>query len=215
MNVGELISRARIIVGDTDVNQFTDEQCYDWINDATKECASQNQLLQKTATSTVVQGQSAYNLPTDILKLHSVKYNSGKIRILTQQEADQAFTLDTTEGAPAICYVWAGSLYLYPVPDNSVHSLQILYTRTPVEVDGNSDEIDLPVMYHRRILDYVLAMIAEQDDDQNRYVMKMEEFRTGVQNLKDDGEQEQDLYPFISVGNRDMGEGYFDEAWHG
>lgn len=213
MNVGQVISRVRKIVGDTDVLQFTNADCYEWINDATKECASNNQLLQKTATSTVTQGDGDYVLPTDILKIHSVKYDGIKLRTTTMEEADKEFTLDTAQGTPVVAYVWANVLNLYPIPDNSTKSLQILYTRTPAEVTGDADAIDLPVMYHRRLVDYCLAMVAEQDDDQNRYQMKMEEFRSGVQSLKDDSEWEHDLYPSISVSTRDMGDGFYDSDW--
>lgn len=213
MIVSDVISRVRRIAGDMDALQFSDADCLQWINDATKECASNNQLLQKTATQTVTNGDGDYSLPTDILKIHSIKYDGIKLRTLTLQQADEEFTLDTSKGTPSIAYVWANLLNLYPIPDNSTKQLQILYTRTPVEVTAVGDSIDLPVMYHRRLVDYILAMVAEQDDDQNRYQMKMEEFRSGVQSLKDDPEWEQDSYPFIGISSRDMGDGYWDEGW--
>lgn len=211
MLVSDVISRVRVSAGDTDINQFTNANIYQWINDATKECASANQLLQKVATQNTAAGDGDYALPADILKIHSVKYDGVKIRMATLQQADEEFTLDSSQGTPSIGYVWAGFLNLYPLPD-SVKELKILYTRTPVEVTADGDSIDLPVMYHRRIVDYCLAMIAEQDDDQNRYMMKMQEFQTGVSNLKDEPEWEHDLYPMISMAARDMGDGYYDDG---
>lgn len=213
MLVSDVVSRVRSAAGDTDALQFTDAQIYSWINDAVKECASTNQLLQKSATQTVVSGIGSYTLPTDILKLHSVKYDEGKLRIISLQQADEEFTLDTTTGTPVVGYIWANSINLYPIPDNSTKNLTLMYTQYPADITSGADSIGLPIMYHRRIVDYCLAMVAEQDDNHTLYQAKMQEFHTGVQILKDDPEWEQDLYPSISVSSRDMGDGYYDEGY--
>ena len=207
MIVSEVINRVRKIAGDIDVLQFTDADIMSWINDAAKECASDNQLLQKSATQAVVNGQTDYTLPTDILKLHSVRYDNENIRLMTMQEFDAEVSGfgETNKGAPFVGYVWAGKLVLYPAPDNSTKNLVISYTRTPTEVTAVGNSIDLPTMYHRRIVDYCLAMVAEQDDDLARYQAKMDEFKTGVQNLKDQDEWNYDVYPSITVSDRDMG----------
>lgn len=207
MIVQDVINRVRRTVGDVDVLQFADADVYVWINDSAKECAQDNNLLQKTATTVVVNGTSDYNLPADILKLHSVRYDDQKINVLTMEEFDKYVSdfQTTSKGTSTICYIWAAKLTLYPIPDNSTKNLKILYTRTPVEVTANGDAIDLPVMYHRRIVDYCLAMVAEQDDDMERYQIKMQEFKSGVQNLKDTDEWQQDLYPFITTSVRDSG----------
>lgn len=212
MLTSDVISRVRRTAGDVDVLQFTDADMYAWINDACRECASDNNLLQVTATNSSVIGDGEYDLPTNILKLHSVKYDNSKLRMITMQQADEEFNLDDTTGTPIVGYVWAGKLNLYPLPD-SVKDIKVMYTRTPLEVTEGTDEIDLPIMYHRRVVDYCLAMVAEQDDDQNRYAVKMQEFRSGVQNLKDQPEWENDLYPFITTAPRDTGEGYELELW--
>jgi hypothetical protein len=207
MLVSDVISRVRKSSGDEDVLQFTDATVRDWINDAAKECASENLLLQKTATQVVTAGTTDYALPTDILKLHSVRYDNEKIRLMDMNEFDEKISGfgETTRSTPTLGYVWAGKLVIYPAPDNSTKSLAISYTRTPAEVVANGDSIDLPAMYHRRIVDYCLAQVAEQDDDENRYQLKMEEFRSGISALKDQQEWEQDAYPMITVSDRDGG----------
>jgi len=210
MKVGDVITRVRKIAGDIDVLQFSDADIFTWINDAAKECASDNQLLQKDATTTVTLGVNEYNLPEDILKLHSVRYNTEKLNLVTMNEFDNTISGygSNEKGTPLVGYVWAGKLKLFPIPDNSTEKIVVSYTRSPVEVIAVSDAIDLPTMYHRRIVDYCLAMVAEQDDDMERYQMKMEEFKTGVQNLKDQPEWDNDQYPSITVSDRDMGGGW-------
>lgn len=211
MLVSDIITRVRNIAGDTDVLQFTDDDIMRWINDAMRECAVDNDLLQKSASSTVTSGTSEYSLPTDILRLHSVKYNNQKLPILTLEEFDEQFTTDGTDtGTPINCLIWAGVVRLFPTPDNSTDTLKIDYIRTPADVTAPANTPDLPVGYHQRLLDYCLAQVAQQDDDLGRYQLKMDEFRTGVQKLKDQGESQADLYPSISVDARDMGEGAYD-----
>lgn len=214
MNGTDLIKRVRNIAGDVDALQFTNGQLVDWINDGVRECAVSNNLLQKRGSQATVPNQSDYLIPTDILKLHSIKYDDNKLRILTLEEFDDQYSgvgASTTSnpGSPEICYVWAGNLTLYPAPTEA-KQLVIDYLYDPVQLtEDNLDvEIGLPVGYHIRIVDYCLAQIAQQDDDLQRYTTKMQEFKTGVQDLKDQPEYSYDLYPSIAVSSRDMGDIY-------
>ena len=213
MKVQDIITRVRNIAGDTNTLQFTDAQVLDWINDGVRECAIQNNLLQKRATSTVTSGTAAYALPVDILKLHSVRYDGAKLSVKTLQEFEDLVSgTDTSNGTPQYCYVWAGFINLYPAPDNSTSVMVVDYSYDPATLliaDVATDTPALPVGYHARLVDYCLAQVAQQDDDLNRYQMKMQEFTTGVQNLKDLPEWENDLYPSISISPRDMGEEYY------
>lgn len=218
MLVENIITRVRNIAGDTNVLQFTDAMLLDWINDGIRECAINNNLLQKRATSSTVIGDATYSLPTDILKLHSATFEGSRLEVETLQEwqelHDGASVTDT--GLPRRAYIWAGELTLSPTPDR-VGSLVLNYTYDPavITTDGTNftpDTPALPVGYHSRIVDYCLAQVAQQDGDLNLYAQKMQEFETGVQKLKDQHETEEDLYPYISVSSRDMGwglDGYY------
>lgn len=211
MKATDVISRVRSIAGDNNVLQFTDANVIDWINDGMRECVTDNSLLQKTATQNTTAGVGTYALPADILKLHTIKYDYDKLPVLTQEEWDKEFDGDgSTKGSPVNAVVWAGSVTLFPVPPDA-KLLQIYYIRSPLEVTDatKTNELELPILYHRRIVDYCLAMVAEQDDDMNRYTAKMDEFKTGVANIKDHPESTVDLYPSISVADRDMGDGYY------
>lgn len=219
MLVSSIMQRVRNIAGDVNSLQFTDDMLLDWINDGVRECAVGNKLLQKRATTASVADQRAYDLPTDILKLHSVKYNGVKLRALTLDEFDNYTGADTSDvtGTPTVCYVWAGVLNLYPTPDVDDLSVTIDYIYDPGNIDSSQtgSELEaLPVQYHARIVDYCLAQVAQQDDDLPRYQAKMQEFKTGVREIKDMPENEQDTYPSITVAGRDMGawedfEGYY------
>lgn len=215
MKASDVITRVRGIVGDTNSLQFTDTQLLDWINEGIRECATLNNLLQKSATSSSVIGTSEYVLPTDILKMHSIKYDGVKLDILTlQQFDDRVSDADGASGTPLMCYIWAGKIVFFPTP-SAVGTITVDYIYTPTPITDADTEIGLPSSYHQRIVDYVLAQIAQQDDNLNMYQLKMQEFETGVRNLKDD-QYTVDLYPGITVSPRDMGsagDGYWDLGW--
>lgn len=208
MKLSSVVSRVRSSAGDTDALQFTDAQLLEWINDGIRECATQNNLLQKRATNNTLAGQSAYSLPEDILKLYSVKYDGAKLKGYTMEEFDQRNSGDAS-GSPNCYYIWGGVLNVYPTPDVE-KSLVVEYIYYPGDLTNNDydKELPLPVGYHNRIVDYCLAQVAQQDDDINRYTAKMQEFMTGVSQLKDQPEYSEDVYPSISVSPRDMGHFY-------
>ncbi len=220
MKVSSVITRVRSIAGDTAVLQFTDSDIIDWLNDGVRHCVIDNGLLQKNATSSTAVGQAQYDLPTDIMKMHSVSVGGVKLTGQTLQEwqedsADGAAA--TATGTPASFYVWATKINLSPTP-NAVKPLVISYTYKPAELTyagsaGVADattknqDLPIPVEYQSRLVDYCLAQVAQQDGDVNLYQIKMQEFSTGVQQLRDKPETQEDLYPFRSVSDRDAGWG--------
>ena len=197
MLVSDIITRVRRTVGDTDSLQVTDQDIYRWINDAMREIAADNQLLQKNATSNTIIGTAQYALPTDILKLYSITYDGQRLDISTLAEAEDSYTPTAANATPSAAYIWAGQITLTPTPD-AVKSLVVSYTKQPTEVTAGTDTPEVPSQYHQRLVDYCKAQVAEMDDDMPRYQLKMDEFRTGVQNLKDHPEWENDAYPYIN-----------------
>lgn len=215
MLVSDVTSRVRNTAGDVNVLQFTDAMILQWINDGIRECAITNNLLQKRATQAAVIGTSAYAMPVDILRLHSVKYEGEKLPLYSLSEFEEFVgtkkTTDTNKSTPVVAYIWANQLNLYPTPDQAGELvIDYIYDPPLLMVPGDDLKNSLPVGYHSRIVDYCLAQVALQDDNQNMYQIKMEEFRTGVHNLKDQPEQNQDTYPHMLVSDRDSGEDYWE-----
>jgi hypothetical protein len=216
VKVAEIVKRVRDTVGDTLVNQFNDETITNWINDAVRECAVENSLLQKTASSSMVVGQAEYNLPTDIYKLHSVIIDNQKVQMKSLNEFENSVDdypeTSTASGMPLIGYVWATKLTVYPAP-SATWNLRINYTADPGDIVypsggggawGNTVPA-IPASYHLRIVTYCLAQVSLQDDDQNKYQMFMEEFKTGVVKQLHQTESQEDTYPYITVSARDVG----------
>lgn len=212
MLVREIVRRVRNSAGDVGVLQFDNLTLTDWINDAIRECVIENTLLQARATTPTVVGTFEYTLPADILRFHSIWYDRCKLKAFTLQEWEEYFSLENESGSPVGYYVYAGKLFLGPTPD-AVKDLTLNYSRIPAPiayvtspVEGwNPDTPGIPETFHNRIVTYCLAQVAYQDDDYAKYDALMVEFRTGVSQLKDMKDQEDDLYPFISISARDSG----------
>lgn len=208
MLVSDIITRVRVAIGDNESISVSDADIMRWINDAMREVAASNQLLQVTGVQNTIVGTEGYALPSapTLLKLHSVRYDKLKLPIYTRAEAEDRLGIDgTTKGSPSVAWVWSNKINLWPIPD-SVKELEINYTRQPTDVTAVGNTPDLPVQYHRRLVDYCLAQVAEMDDDMARYQLKMQEFETGVQKIKDVPDWEDDYYSYISAASRDMGE---------
>lgn len=214
MLVSEIKSRVRNIAGDTNALQFTDAMLIEWINAGIRQCALDNLLLQKSGTVNTVIGTGNVVLPSDIMKMYSVSYNGSQLKGMTLQEFESQFSDGAAEQSdPTIYYVWANVLNLYPVP-SAVGTVKINYVRLPVAVVADADTPDLPVGYHDRLVDYCLAKVAEQDGDDNRYQIKMQEFSTGVAALKDHPEYDADLYPMMVTSDRDSGYDSIEYGWY-
>lgn len=220
MLVSDIVRRVRDAAGDMAVLQFSQATLTDWINDGIRECVSENQLLQARATSSTVIGQVEYTLPSDILKLYSVYADGYKLDVQTLEQwernnANEHGAVAASNGNQYSCYIFAGILNIWPAP-TSVVSLVINYTRLPAAIVYSASpegwapsEPTIPEAFHNSIVAYCLAQVALQDDDINRYTLLMQQFKANVIDLKSLKDQEEDLYPFMSISDRDAGDGTY------
>jgi hypothetical protein len=212
MLVSEIATRVKRQFGDEVGAQITDSDIIRWINDAQAEIAVNNNLLQVAANSNTVVGQSAYVITTiasNMLTLRGIRYNNVKLQGISPEEADQQVLIPANlgNGTPQKFSIFAGTVTLYPAPD-SVLQLSVLFTRTPVQVAVVGDTPELPLAYHNRIVEYCIAQAAESDDDLSHHQLKMGQFKSGIDALKDNSSwTEQDFYPSITAGPADT---YFD-----
>ena len=213
MLVNDVVARVRSYVGDVNSIQQTDAQLWAWIDDAIKEIIIQNDLCQKTATQALVVGTDTYPLPTDIFKLYSIIVNGEKIKVYSLQEWEQlnagygAGPTPVGNNMPIQAYIWAGNLVLFPAP-NSAFTMKVNYIYEPVPVAIGTFDLKtvIPDTYHLRLVTYLIAQYKLMDDDTNGYMAFMDQFRSGILDLKDQQIGESDVYASISVTPRDMGE---------
>lgn len=210
MNGHDVINRVIRQFGDESGVQITTIDIIRWINDAQKEIAYQNDLLQAVGTMSSVLGTSEYTFPTDMLSMRSMYYKNKKLRFMSRQEFDEyIISTDpdmTQNGDPLVYTRWANQFILYPVPQTAeTNGIRLYYTRRPVDVLSGDSAIDLPLEYHNRVVEYCLQQAYETDEDWNAAGIKNEQFNTGLDTLKQQETfSDREFYPLITIREEDM-----------
>ena len=219
MIVSDVATRVRRQFGDDFGGRIVDGDIFRWINDAQREIAMENKLLQKNVTKALVAGTAKYALETDMLQLHSITRNGFLLQGYQLKEF-QALNEDSdaqVTGEVTSFTVWAGQLWIWPYPPTGMATpgnIVIFYTRTPTDVTALGNTIDLPLIYHNRVVEYCLAMAMELDEDREGYSLKMQEFKVGVQSTKNESDDLSiDAYPGITVSPEDYDFGSLAVYW--
>lgn len=200
MLVSDVATRVKRQFGDEYGAQIGDADVIRWCNDAQKEIALQNKLLQTVSTVPTVINQQDYALPATLLALRGVRYDKVRLTMLSMDDIDavvQDRTLD--KGLPQYYWTYGSTLSLWPTPD-AVQNITIYFTATPTALTLVGDSISLPAQFDNRIVEYCIAQAAELDDDLEHYQLKMSQFQAGIDSHKNNPEQvdQEDIYPFIT-----------------
>jgi hypothetical protein len=207
--VQDVITRVQRQFGDEASVQVTSDDVIRWINDAQKEIAVQNDLMQATATAPSVAGVNSYTFPSDMLGLNKLFYNNLKLRYLSRQEYDAYVnTQDPNEvanGDPLLYTRWGNQYLVYPKPQ-SVGTFKLLYTQRPPEVANGADSLSLSLEYHPRIVEFCLRQAYEMDEDWDAAAVKATQFDSGLSILKENEySKDRETYPTITVLPEDSG----------
>ena len=212
MNVAEIKTRVKRQFGDESAVQLTDADIVRWINDAQREIARTNdEVLETIATAGVTAGTLDYALPSDLLRLRSVRFGNRKIEGLSLQEAnDKIVNVENPtayqQGVPQYFWVYAGRINLYPVPSaTDIDDLKLYYTRLPADVAVDADVPELHLKYHLAIVQYVLQQAYEMDEDWAASGNKSSQFVDNLNSLKESDWQDRTTYPVIMIRPEDDG----------
>lgn len=200
MLVSDVATRVKRTFGDEYGAQIDDTDIIRWCNDAQKEIALQNKLLQTVSNTNTVVNQQDYTLPTDLLALRGIRYDKLRLTMLSLDDIDAVVedrSLD--KGTPQYYWTYAQTLSLWPTPD-AVKSITIYYTQVPATLTAVGNTISLPAQFDNRIVEYCVAQAAELDDNLEHYQLKMSQFQAGIDAHKNTLEtvDQDDAYPFIT-----------------
>lgn len=218
LSVAEIITRVQRQFGDEAEAQITQADIIRWINDAMREIANNNNLLQVKATANTTVNVNSYALPVGIARLHSVRFRGLVLQSTTQEQIDELIgATDLTVqqgypvGTPRYYWIWAGQINLYPAPDTtSTTDLELYYTRQAIPVDDPADIPEVPEQYHNRIVEYCLARAYELDENFFIASLKDQTFSAGVDKIRqDESYKEQEFYPFITSPNDEINSGWY------
>lgn len=132
--------------------------------DACGEMAREALIIERTYSTTTVAGTQEYDLPTNTIAVKRVTYNGQKLKPISFREDDAITGLnasDTAQGTPAFYYLWNETIGLRPLPSDAL-DLKIYSFNEPSEIDTTST-LEIPTMFHRGLVNYVVAEMAAKD----------------------------------------------------
>lgn len=212
MNVADVVSRVKRQFGDESGVQIVDADIINWINEAQVEIVSRNEnLLQTVGTMNIVANQQDYAFPSDLLSLFSLSYMplgfTSHVQIPQYSIQDFNELVNGWDGEAfgsglTYCYTTYSQLIkLFPIPDSNVpNGLKLYYNRSPTVLVAPTGNLDLPLQYHKPILDYCLQQAHELDENLEASSLKEGQFERRVMaNRHNDTKQAQEHYPTITV----------------
>lgn len=206
MIVADVISRVKRQFGDESGAQVTDADIIRWINDGQNEIAQMHELLEATAVTKTLAGKVDYELPDSMVTLQAIYYNGAKLRNLSNQEFDEYIRVANDGGNSEGSYVytsWGNRITLFPAPASSL-DLRINFSCFPAPVEISADELNIPLRYHNRLVEYVLAQAYELDENFEAATFKANQMTNAMsQTLGDEQWDEHSEYPTILVRAED------------
>lgn len=164
--------------------------------------------METSALASSVTGQPEYDLPADMAVFRSLQYKGFRVKSLTFNEFNEyldgynapAGTTPYSTGIPVVFMVWESKLRVFPTPSESVaNGFKIYYMRHPIQVTTTADTPELPVEYHKAIVDYCLQQAYELDEDAEKYAMKAAAFKEKTALLNNRNTTNEEYYPKITV----------------
>ena len=214
MIVSEIRTRVQAKLGDTAGAEVKASDVLNWINDGIVEIARRTNQPQGTATTAVVQGQTAYNLTafgSDIVRVRSVMLDGSVLQPLSIEEAD-TFLADRekanqAQGVPQNYWLWADQINLWPTPDSSSAGdlLKIFYQKRPAAVVNETDVPGIPLHMHPDLVDYVVTQALDVAGRFDVAERRMGRFDQTVREAAADADWPQrGAYPHVTVALDDV-----------
>lgn len=199
--------------GDIGSVQITDAMLLRWINNGQREIASDAPSSEATATGSLVQGTSVYDLGvigTRVRSVSQIIVNGVLAKILPWPEyvsLISEYQASAQSGAPVSAAIYGGSLNLWPIPNVSVaNGITLYYTQYPLELTVLTGLLSIPDRFFAALCDYVFAQALELDENFEASAAKLSNFNTRLAGQRARlGENPSDYYPTITMLPEDDG----------
>lgn len=158
---------------------FSNDRMLLLINQAQNDYVRRTRILQSFATTSTVQGQSSYPMPTDWLGAEKIFYNrpqngidswrpllSTNIEKMAQESPNFLSGASNAQGAPKKQYVIGKTLFIFPNPDTSgMNDLFMFYESKPIELVTLNDSLSIDDSLYPGIRAYILEKLWRQDNE--------------------------------------------------
>lgn len=163
-------------------------------------------MMETVALADSIIGQAEYDFPSDLSVFRSVQYKGFRLDNLTLNDFNlyingYSATPDLYgPGVPVVFMNWNNKLRVFPVPnENIVGGFKIFYMRHPAQVTTIADIPEVPVQYHKAIVDFCLKQAYELDEDTAKQQVKSADFNTKMMQLSERNKRTQEYYPTITT----------------
>lgn len=175
MSPTDIVTYARAQYNATGDTFFTDTEIYYYAYQAELDLAAESPGIVEAYVAnaiTLTQGTRGYSFPTNVRVIKRIEFvnlsgTANKLEPITQRE-DDALTLvnvaSTSQGTPQFYTVFNGVIYLRPIPDTSLTTLNIYSYNEPVVVTV-ATTLEIPTMFHMHLIDFVLMKMYLKDKD--------------------------------------------------
>lgn len=143
---------------------FSDDEILGLLYDACLEMSRESLVIERVYSTSTVIGTQEYDFPANTIAIKRVTYDGRKLRPISFREDDTITGLNqanTTQGTPEYYYQWNETIGLRAIPD-AVKTLQI-YSYNEPAVIATTSTIEIPSMFHRGLVYYVVAEQAAKD----------------------------------------------------
>lgn len=175
----DIVTAVRAEVVEPNPAFFTSATLLVWINNAQRDYVRKVRCLQNFATTSTVQGQSDYPMPSDWLGAERVFYNrpingTDNWRPLTpttltkigQESPNFLSSATAAQGAPTHYYIVNKTLFLYPRPDTTGTSdIYMFYEAKPIALTALTDPLSIDDSLSDGIEAYVLWKMWKMDGE--------------------------------------------------
>lgn len=171
--------------------------------------------METTSSANSVINQMEYDFPADLSVFRSMKYKGYRLKQMSFNEFNEyldGYSADPGitpygPGIPSVFMVWNNKITVFPKPSEAiVGGFTLYYMRHCVQVATVADVPEVPVQYHKALVDYCLQQAYELDEDENKYNLKKADFEQKTMKLNDRNKWlGQEVYPRITVLPEDAG----------
>lgn len=114
-----------------------------------QELAGEIECIENRYTTTSVASQTEYAIPTRMVRIKRVEYDSQKLQPITFQQLDSIDlnTNTTVTGTPQYYYFWDDVIGLYPAPDTAGTTIKIYSIDDPSPTTSTSS-LEIPTQFH-------------------------------------------------------------------